>query len=428
MPSRLHHLLPLQDKTKDEILDTGTIVLDTNILLHVYRFDNTLRTDFLSVLDSKYIQQRVWFPFQIAEEFLRNRPTVISDQADALKKLEDACNKGFSVLKNGAEVALGRYHPVIKRDDFCGELDQLRKQVMAKVHGAKGAWGVTPSKDPYLDAVLGLLAGRTGDPLPDADMKALVAEAPKRFKEKVPPGYYDHEKEFQDSLGDLVLWRQCLAKLKDPPLHLLFVTDDDKEDWWQKHQGERLGARPELRKEYFDVTGKHCLFMSGRMFVDWAKDHVKISAEKMKQMSDAISWFAQYERALRTEVRLSPGMQPKNVMASTYARLHSEVDPGLQKAFRLRGRGERQGDPNSEFYTPTDASVKILEVTKSKDTRGVRPVTFPASFERGEFWPTLMLIQMTPEEFEKHEQDMRMVENTILPEGLILGEEVWTRP
>lgn len=63
----------------------ATIVLDTNVLLNLYRLPTSARDEFLNVLD--LLQDRLWIPHQVALEFQRNRLTVIAAER---KSTEDA--------------------------------------------------------------------------------------------------------------------------------------------------------------------------------------------------------------------------------------------------------------------------------------------------------------------------------------------------
>src|SRR4030095_8817498 len=61
-------------RTEEEIKrlwDAGRIVLDSNLLLNLYRYSKPTRLDFLKTL--RALQSQLWLPYQTAEEFQRNR-------------------------------------------------------------------------------------------------------------------------------------------------------------------------------------------------------------------------------------------------------------------------------------------------------------------------------------------------------------------
>src|SRR5947208_978041 len=49
------------------LLTSGMIVLDTNVLIDLYRYHKQTRDEFLLVLDN--IKERLWFPHQVIKEF-----------------------------------------------------------------------------------------------------------------------------------------------------------------------------------------------------------------------------------------------------------------------------------------------------------------------------------------------------------------------
>lgn len=58
-------------------------------------------------------------------------------------------------------------------------------------------------------------------------------EGEKRFKNKVPPGFKDKEKQGIRQYGDLILWKELIEFCKVNHVNAIFVTDDVKEDWWE---------------------------------------------------------------------------------------------------------------------------------------------------------------------------------------------------
>ena len=71
----------------------ATIVLDTNVLLNLYRLPTSARDEFLTVLD--LLKDRLWVPHQVALEFQRNRLTVIAAER---KSTEDALSSAQEIV------------------------------------------------------------------------------------------------------------------------------------------------------------------------------------------------------------------------------------------------------------------------------------------------------------------------------------------
>jgi hypothetical protein len=69
------------DEELSKIWEDGIFVLDTNVLLNLYRYSTGTREELLGVL--RGVRSHLWILHQVAEEFLRNRQTVIRDRKNA---------------------------------------------------------------------------------------------------------------------------------------------------------------------------------------------------------------------------------------------------------------------------------------------------------------------------------------------------------
>jgi hypothetical protein len=75
MRERFRGFYPPTAEELEELWSSGSIILDTNALLNLYRYSSETRTDFLSVLSA--VQERLWIPEQVGKEFHANRLGVI---------------------------------------------------------------------------------------------------------------------------------------------------------------------------------------------------------------------------------------------------------------------------------------------------------------------------------------------------------------
>ena len=57
----------------------GLIIPDANVLLDLYRYSDDARDTFLNLLNNH--NSRVWLPHQAAQEYFKNRPSVINEQS-----------------------------------------------------------------------------------------------------------------------------------------------------------------------------------------------------------------------------------------------------------------------------------------------------------------------------------------------------------
>jgi hypothetical protein len=79
---------------------------------------------------------------------------------------------------------------------------------------------------------------------------------------------------------------QLLDKAKADKQGIIFVTDDEKQDWWNKRIG---GPRSELRAEMKAVADAACYLYTATDFVELAKGYLKQSVkdEVIREMKDA---------------------------------------------------------------------------------------------------------------------------------------------
>ena len=73
-----------EDGVMRDIWTKGEIVVDANVLLDLYRYSDDARDAFLQLLTKH--ATRVWLPHQAAEEYFRNRPSVINEQSKSYDK------------------------------------------------------------------------------------------------------------------------------------------------------------------------------------------------------------------------------------------------------------------------------------------------------------------------------------------------------
>lgn len=94
------------------------------------------------------------------------------------------------------------------------------------------------------------------------------------------------------------MWRQTLEMAKAEDKHVVFVTDDRKEDWWLEKSGKTISPRPELIAEFNRFTGKHVQFYTPDSFVAVASDYIggKISEGAIDEVRAAET--AKHENAL----------------------------------------------------------------------------------------------------------------------------------
>jgi hypothetical protein len=248
-------------------LRTALVVLDSNVLLNLYRYNDATREDMLGVLAG--LGERLWVPHQAMREFWRNRLSVIAgrnsgtDQiVTTLAELRDASVDAIRRWARTALVAPDERESLVERiDRLHAELaDALRTHSPSPIDVAGGAMD-----DPLLPVLGTLLEGRVGRAAEPAAWRAAVAEGEARIARREPPGYLDAAKAGgalpEGATGDYLVWRQAVEEAAARGTDLVVVTADQKEDWWWRHADELVGPRPELVAEFAAVAGGRFFLM-----------------------------------------------------------------------------------------------------------------------------------------------------------------------
>ena len=289
-----------------EIWQSATFVLDANILLNMYRYPEEARRQLFTVLQS--IAPRLWVPYQAALEFQRNRLTVIAEQkkrfSDVRKVLESSTSGMIYELKN---LHLKKRYSSIQADELVSALEEQITNFLVKFDQLEATQLLVENSDPIREQLDQLLKEKFGESFSQEEIDKIYKEGEVRFKSEIPPGYKDQKKEtesksdifsydgviYQRKYGDFVLWKQIINKaLQDSIQSIVFITDDEKEDWWwiTDSQGKKkIGPRPELVNEISREAGTKLFYMyNSEQFMKHSKEflNTNVTDESISQVRE----------------------------------------------------------------------------------------------------------------------------------------------
>lgn len=264
MKTSFHGYYPPSLEQYERLWKEGLIVLDTNVLLNLYRLPSTARDELISVLE--LLKERLWVPHQVALEFQRRRLTVIASERKATEDALAATSQFVDDIKERVDtLQIDKRGLGIKSQPLLDELTKANDQLVDAIKTTHNFQLDISSSDPVRERLDELLMNRVGvGPTNQEELDTLVASGEDRFKEKIPPGFADAEKDknpneasfifdhikYQRKFGDLILWKQLIQHVKDSNIKtVLLVTGDRKEDWWWREQGKTIGPHPELIRE-----------------------------------------------------------------------------------------------------------------------------------------------------------------------------------
>ncbi|MFC8717737.1 PIN-like domain-containing protein [Kitasatospora sp. NPDC057198] len=299
------------DDNYSAVLAKGLVVLDTNVLLDLYRMNARVRKDMLKVL--KAIEDRIWIPHQVVMEFWRNRQSedlvgYHDRRADSTKKdLQDSVLKARRTIEewikqvhieDGSEEALALHRQLERSSEnfkvLQGMLDAQAER--DRVPGIRDT-----NTDPVIKFLEDLFTGRVGAPYDEARHRELVTEARRRGDLKIPPGYKDFEsgkKGDIEAAGDYLVWQQLLDEVSERKTDVLFVTRDIKEDWWRAASTRAIRMpRTELVDELRSVTGRRLFMVEPSLLMQQV---IRVFGLGEKTDSKSVAALQQFESAEAT--------------------------------------------------------------------------------------------------------------------------------
>ena len=273
----------LSDKEHiQSIWNDALIVIDANVLLNLYRYSEDAKENLFNVLE--HYKDRLWLPYQVGWEYHRNRISVYSEMNAAYDQIADALDK--ETIEFIKKLNLSKYsrHPAIDTTWFEKQIKDfitgLREQLLAM----KASCTDYSSNDEINDRLTELFDGKVGDDFELSKIKELYKEGQTRYNEKIPPGYCDL-KDKKDSgnrhlYGDLIWWKQVMQEARDKQRNIIVVTDDVKEDWYERIKGKTIGPRKELLQEFRIETKKDILIYPTHKFLNYAKENMSVSVSQ----------------------------------------------------------------------------------------------------------------------------------------------------
>ncbi|WP_327239583.1 PIN domain-containing protein [Streptomyces sp. NBC_01318] len=281
------------------------VVLDTNVLLNLYRSNARTRQDTLAVLTK--LRDRLWVPHQVLTEFWRNREQKSVRHHHSTKAKETSA--ALERVRRSASDAVERWVKDVRLKQDEGVTQRINESLTALTRTVEELQGIIDDQaerdalagtaethsDPVLTELEPLLLGRIGEPLPTDEYDKAVQTAQKRADEEIPPGYEDfRNKPPERAAGDYLLWLQLLQEAQRRTCDVLLVTGDVKKDWWQPRDGD-IPARPraELAVELGEAAGARLYMLTPAELLTWAEQlldglHVdKDSLDDLEQLRGA---------------------------------------------------------------------------------------------------------------------------------------------
>lgn len=265
-----------ESRIKD-IWKNALIVFDTNALLNLYRYKEETRNQFIKVIE--FYGDRLWLPYQVGMEYHNRREVVIAETAKVYESFEKDL---INTIDNAVNQVLEHYSNMehIEETEIRKIINRSKVSISKKLKKQEKEHPDFISEDVVLDTITRLYDNKIGIDLSLEELNDIYAEGDIRYAHKVPPGYADAKDKAKfgrrAKFGDLILWKQVLRKSKENNKDVIFVTNDQKEDWYANNEG-RHTPRKELIQEFLDFTGRNILIYKSSLFLKYAKQNKELT-------------------------------------------------------------------------------------------------------------------------------------------------------
>jgi hypothetical protein len=295
---------PPSEEEYRRLWSSSLVVVDTNVLLDLYRLPTTAREEFLNILG--LLRDRLWIPYQVALEFQRRRLSVITSERRTTESTLESARALVGELKSKVDaLEIDKRGLGLASQPLLLDLEQANTKLLSAVAAVHKAQVEIASIDPVRNKLDEIFEGRVGEgPSSQQALDQLVDSAEERYADRIPPGYEDVGKEknpneatfihehlkYQRKYGDLILWRQLLGHAKRTESRVvLLITGDKKEDWWSREHGKTLGPHPELINEIRREAGVELFWMySAAQFMEVAPKYTSatVSTQSVAEIQE----------------------------------------------------------------------------------------------------------------------------------------------
>ncbi|MDI9319556.1 MAG: PIN domain-containing protein [Phycisphaerales bacterium] len=239
-------------KTVDEIKDNSIYILDTMVLLVPYFTSKESVEDFSKIFKKLKEENKLLIPARVAREFAKNRGQKIAETYNKIIESEERLNK--------AQITLEKFpifesnEDYIKLKEIEAEISKLKDQYREKLKELSEDLKNWKWDDPVSKMYQEIFTADTVIEVQLAEAE-LIKSLEFRFEHFIPPGYKKTDQNKPDSgIGDLIIWQTTLEIGKDKNSDIIFVTNEEQNDWFYRHQGTAISPKYELLDEFRRFT------------------------------------------------------------------------------------------------------------------------------------------------------------------------------
>jgi len=228
------------------------------------------------------------------------------------KKLLDLNNEATTAFRS-----VSSDHPYIVTDSFgfyTEKLKSLNDELSKKIDKRLSD---LPDSELIKSSLIDLLDGIVGEAFTQKQLDEIQKVGETRYSLDVPPGFKDKDDnnkknfrtygkvKYQQLYGDLILWNQILerASQKKDSKSVIFITEEKKEDWWQKESGQIKRPQPNLIQEFLERTGQKFYMYRTDNFLKFARKYLdaSVSEEQVQEVTKEVENIRKVEDIINNQ-------------------------------------------------------------------------------------------------------------------------------
>ena len=276
-------------KPIEEILNDCLFVVDTNALLIPYTTSSSGFEEIKKAYSKLIKKKQLIIPGQVAREFAKNRPEKIKTLFQQLNRIRDKIQK----LSTGQYPLLETLQEYKEAVELEKEIQVIQNKYSKKIGEILGQIKNWRWNDPVSSVYNELFSEKVIHEL-EIDQDEILKELERRNKFSIPPGFKDKSKD-DFGVGDLLIWLSILEVAKEHKKDVIFISGDEKNDWFHRSESQSLYPRFELITEFKHKTnGKsfHIIKLS-QLLTKLGADEKAVKEVEVREKNVSIS-FSEY--------------------------------------------------------------------------------------------------------------------------------------
>jgi len=241
-------------KSIDKIINDAIFVLDTNSLLVPYQTGKNDIEQIRKIYSKLISENRLYIPEHALKEFAKNRSIKISELFSnidiSLSSIPSIRSFEYPILGD-----LEAYKALNDSREDVSKAIKKYKECLKNLQDGIAKWNWSdPVTIMYSNTFPETIIFSTA-----LTEEELLKEYLTRLDFDIPPGNKDKSKE-SNAIGDFLIWKSILELGKTTNKDIVFISNDEKNDWILKGNNKSISTKYELVHEFFEGT-------NGRNFI-----------------------------------------------------------------------------------------------------------------------------------------------------------------